>query len=221
MHDDRMASDPDEYWERRREITPSPNPPVVADGDQRLALLVDLAESEVSSEYRRLHARLSEFRCLKLTPPDELHLTVKLFDHAPTVATEGDSSPVSAAQIADSVAEIVDDREPFTIEFPRLNLFPDTVYAEVDASGALTDLNRAVCDQPWTTASDRDCRQFIPHLTLGYFNGAEEYDRLITFLENHRDPQLPAMTVEEIAIVAYDLTSNWGSAATTLQTYSL
>jgi hypothetical protein len=29
------------------------------------------------------------------------------------------------------------------------------------------------------------------------------------------------MTVEEVAIVAYDLTSNWGSAATTLQTYSL
>jgi 2'-5' RNA ligase len=221
MHDDGMASHPDEYWERRREVTPSPNPPVVADGDQRLALLVDLAESRVASEYERLHDRLSGFRCLKPTPPGELHLTVKLFDHAPTAATENGSSPVSAAQIADSVTEILDDREPFTIEFPRLNLFPDTVYAEIDDDGMLADLNRALCDRPWTTTSDRDGRQFIPHLTLGYFAGAEGYDRLVTFLEQHRDPGLPATTVDEVAIVAYDLTSNWGSAATTLRTYSL
>ncbi|MFB6255465.1 MAG: 2'-5' RNA ligase family protein [Haloplanus sp.] len=221
MHGDRMASDPTEYWERRRELTPSPNPPIVADGDQRLALLIDLAESRVASAYDRLHGRLSEFQCLTPTPSDELHLTVKLFDHTPTAATGRNSSRVSATQIADSVTEIVDDRDPFTVEFPRLNLFPDTVYAEVDDGGALAELNRALCARPWTATSDRDGQQFIPHLTLGYFAGTEEYDRLLTFLEGNRDPRLPAMTVEEIAIVAYDLTSNWGSAATTLQTYSL
>lgn len=221
MHDDSMASHPDEYWDLRRELTPSPNPPAIADGDQRLALLVDLADSEVASVYRRLRGRLSEFACLEPTPADELHLTVKLFDHAPTAATREGSSSVSATQIVEAVAEVADDRRPFEIGFPWLNLFPDTVYAEVDDGGALTDLNRALCDQPWATATDRDGRQFIPHLTLGYFAGDEEYDRLITFLEEHRDPELPTITVEELAVVAYDLTSNWGSATTTLRTFSL
>jgi 2'-5' RNA ligase len=221
MHDDRMASHPDEYWEMRRELTPSPSPPVVADGDQRLALLVDLADSQVASGYGRLRAQLAEFQCLKPTPPDELHLTVKLFDHAPVAGTRDGSSPVSAAQIIDAVTEIIDDYEPFDIDFPRLNLFPDTVYAEVDDGGELAAFNEALCQRPWTTTSDRDGEQFIPHLTLGYFTGATEYEQLVRFLESHRDPQLPTMTVEEVAIVAYDLTSNWGSAATTLQTYSL
>ncbi|MBB6646281.1 2'-5' RNA ligase family protein [Halobellus ruber] len=221
MHDDGMASHPDEYWEIRRELTPSPNPPVVADGDQRLAVLIDLSESRVASRYRRLRDRLSEFRCLKPTPTDELHLTVKLFDHTPTAATRGGSSSVSPTRIADAVTGIVEDCGPFRIDFPRLNLFPDTVYAEVDDGGRLADLNRALCELPWTTTSDRDARQFIPHLTLGYFTGDEGYDRLIDFLEAHRDPELPPMTVAGISIVAYDLTSNWGSAATTLRTYPL
>ena len=221
MHQDRMASHPDEYWELRRELTPSPDPPVVADGDQRLAVLIDLADSQAASAYRRLRTRLSEFTCLESTPADELHLTVKLFDHAPTAATREGSTAVSAAQIADAIAGIVDGHEPFEAGFPRLNLFPDTVYAEVDDGGMLAELNRALCDQPWATATDRDGQQFIPHLTLGYFAGSEEYDRLITFLEDHRDPGLPTVTVDELAVVAYDLTSNWGSATRTLQTFSL
>jgi len=216
-----MASHPDEYWDIRRELTPSPNPPVIADGDRRLALLVDLADSPVASTYRRLRTRLSEFACVESTPPDELHLTVKLFDHAPTAATREGSSSVSAAQIADAVTEIADDRGPFEIDFPRFNLFPDTVYAEVDDRGTLTELNRALCRQPWATATDRDGRQFIPHLTLGYFAGTEGYDRLVTFLEDNRDPGFPTATVDELAVVAYDLTSNWGSATTTLRTFSL
>lgn len=221
MHDDSMASHPDEYWELRRELTPSPNPPAIADGDQRLALMIDLADSPVASAYRRLRARLSEFACLEPTPADELHLTVKLFDHAPTAGGQKGSSSVSAAQIADAVTEVVDGREAFEVGFPRLNLFPDTVYAEVDDGGTLTELNRALCQRPWATATDRDGKQFIPHLTLGYFAGAEEYDGLITFLEEHRDPELPTATVDELAVVAYDLTSNWGSATTTLRTFSL
>jgi 2'-5' RNA ligase len=221
MHDDRMASHPDEYWDLRRELTPSPNPPVIADGDQRLALLIDLADSQVASAYRRLRTRLSEFACLASTPADELHLTVKLFDHAPTAGTGEGSSSVSAAQITDAVTEVVDDRDPFEVRFPQLNIFPDTVYAEVDDGGTLTELNQAVCQQPWATATDRDGQQFIPHLTLGYFDGAEEYEQLITFLEDNRDPEFPTTTVDELAVVAYDLTSNWGSATTTLRTFSL
>lgn len=159
MHDDRMASHPDEYWEMR----PSPNPPVVADGDQLLALLLDLADSPVASGYGRLLAQLAEFQCLMPTPPDELHLTVKLFDHAPAAGTQDGSSSVSAAQITDAVTEIIDDHESFDIDFPRLDLFPDTVYAEVDDGSELVAFNETLCQRPWTTTSDRDGEQFIPH----------------------------------------------------------
>jgi hypothetical protein len=42
MHDGGMATDPEEYW-RRRELSPSSDRPIVADGDRRLALIVDVA----------------------------------------------------------------------------------------------------------------------------------------------------------------------------------
>jgi 2'-5' RNA ligase len=222
MHDDRMASDPAEYWRRRREITPAPERPAVADGDRRLALLVDVSDPEVVATYERLRDRLDEFPCLLSTPSGELHLTVKLFDHeepSGTVAEATESTPVET--IDEAITALADEVAPFEVTFPRLNLFPDTVYAETDANGTLTALNRRLCECAWSGTSDRDADNFIPHLTLGYLTSDEGYDALVDFLEANRSLAFPRTTVSELSLVAFDVTSNWRSASTTLRTYSL
>jgi len=220
MHDGDMASTPTEYWERRREISPSPERPVVADGDRQLALVVELGDAGVHAAYERLQDRLGRFDCLRATPAGELHLTVKLFDHA-LDALDGDAAPVRVDDIDTAVTELLADRERFEVGFPRLNLFPDTVYAEVEADGMLSALNRALCDPAWAATSDRDREQFIPHLTLGYLTADEGFDRLVDYLERHRDPAFPTATVSELSLVAADGSSGWRSASTTLRTYSL
>lgn len=221
MHDERMASDADVYWERRRELTPSPERPALADGDRRLALFVRIADPAIVAAYERLRARLDGFPCLETPPNEGLHVTVKLFDCDPTVPAVDPDGGISAARIDEAVGEVAADHDPFDVAFPRLNLFPDVVYAEVDAGGALAAINRALCDRPWATVTDRDADTFVPHLTLGYFTDDEEYDRLIGYLEDHRDPGLPTTTVTELTLVTCDLASGWRSTATTLRTYPL
>jgi 2'-5' RNA ligase len=102
-----------------------------------------------------------------------------------------------------------------------VNLFPDTVYAEVDAEGVLAELNRRLSDSSWSSTTDRDGDNFIPHLTLGYFTSDEEYDALLDFMETNRSLSVPSTTVSELSLVAFDVTANWRSASATLKTYSL
>jgi 2'-5' RNA ligase len=216
MHSDEMASDPSEYWARRRSLSPSPVQRAVADGDRRLSVLVDASESAVRTHSLPLLEQLDEFSCLRVTPPDDLHLTAKLFN-----AGRSPTERLDADRVHQLISQVAADTPSFEVEFPRLNLFPDTVYAEADGDGALTKLNRVFCQAAETTDTDRDCESFIPHLTLGYFTDDEDYDELIDYMENNRDPGLPTLTVDELALVSFDTTNDRHTVAETIATYTL
>lgn len=216
MHDDEMASDPSEYWARRRTLSPSPVRSTVADGDRRLSVLADVSESAVRRQSRDLLERLDGFSCFRATPPDDLHLTVKLFN-----AGRGHANRIDTANVRRLIGRIAADTAPFEVDFPRLNLFPDIVYAEVEDDGAVTDLNRAFCRAGETVDTDRDRGGFIPHLTLGYFTGDEDYDSLVDFMETNRDPGLRTVEVNELALVSFDTTADRHTVADTIATYTL
>ncbi len=218
MHDDGMASDVDEYWDRRREIVPSTQRSVATDGDRRLALLADVTDGAIVDRYERLADRLDEFPCLRPTPATELHLTAKVFDRR-TRAPDTEAPPVE--RVDRLVRDALKNVDPFAVEFPRLNLFPDTVYAEVEDDGVLSAVNEALCARVETLTVDRDADQFLPHLTLGYFTGDEEYDRLVDFLETNRDLTFPATTVTEFHLAEYDATAEWSETTTPVETYRL
>lgn len=216
MHDDEMASDPSEYWARRRTLSPSPVRSTVADGDRRLSVLADVSGSAARTQSRALLERLDGFACFRATPPDDLHLTVKLFN-----AGQGHADRIDTEEIRRLVGRIAADTAPFEIDFPRLNLFPDIVYAEVEDDGTLVGLNRAFCRADETVDTDRDRGGFIPHLTLGYFTGDEGYDDLIDFMETNRNPGLPTVEVTELALVSFDTTADRHTVADTIATYPL
>jgi 2'-5' RNA ligase len=214
VHDDEMASGPAEYWARRRELSPSPRRSAVADGDRRLSVLVDVDDDALARRYDRLRRRLDRFDCLSTTPPDDLHLTVKLLDDAP--------DPGTARDLLDRVAARTD---PFRASFPRLNLFPDTVYAETDAGGALARLNRRFCAAAETTEVDRDGDGFVPHLTLGYFGGDADYHDVVDFVARERrhgaTRVLPPVTVEALSLVSFDTAAGRPTVAETVATRRL
>lgn len=212
-----MASNVEEYWQRRRELSPTPDRPAVADGDRRLALLVDASTSAVAAHHRRLADRLGAFDCLQPTPAEQLHCTVKLFDRSARDGADAPTREAVAAAVTDTLADVA----PFELSFPRLNLFPDTVYAEVADGGTLSAINAALCEHTATVTDDRDADQFLPHLTLGYFTGDDEYDRLVDFLETNRSLAFPAVEVTELALVERQVTARSEAASTTLETFSL
>jgi 2'-5' RNA ligase len=223
-----MASDAEEFWDRRHAVVPSSSGGVVSDDDRRLVLLADVSDAAVVSEYGRLRSRLDEFACLRPMPPDSLHVTVKLLKGEFARSTGGalptaagapsvERGPGGAATIAEALASF----EPFEVAFPRFNLFPDVVYAEVDDGGRLEELNRALCRLPGTTTLDRDRENFVPHLTLGYLAGSEEYRDLIGFLERNRELSFPTLLVDRLELVSYGATDDGRPTYRTLRTYDL
>lgn len=250
MHDEPMVSDAEAFWERRHALVPSSagaGPPA---GDRRLVLLADVSDPAVVSHYEDVRSHLAEFACLRSMPPDSLHVTVKLLDrefvrsgggasdgrgasgttgasgpsrtYGTPAGDSGDPSSASPRRRDDgaTVAEVVSGFEPFELSFPRFNLFPDVVYAEIEDGGRLGELNRALCRLPTTTTLARDRENYIPHLTLGYLTGSEEYHDLVAFLERNRELSFPTLLVDRLRLVTYGA-ADGRPTYETLRTYDL
>lgn len=220
MHDDEMASDETEFWERRHELSPSADDNLPTD-EYRLALLVDVANPAVRSAGGRVSTRLGQFECFDSSSPEAFHLTVKLFDvsASPSAAETAHSRP-AVRRVDAAVSSVTSKCEPFTVRFPRLNLFPDVVYGEVDDNDRIAELNRRICQKPHITTLDRGGENFIPHLTLGYFQNDVNCREFIEFIESNRELDLPEFTVDTLSLVAYDVGGR-PPAYNTLETYQL
>lgn len=208
-HDEEMASDPAEFWRRRRDLAPTTDD---ADaGSYQLGLLADITDPAVHTGYRSVYDALDRFDCLDTTLAGSLHLTIKLFDI--TVASSPDSGwssadgewPPAVGRVDRAVTETLSEHSPFEATVTRFNLFPDVVYGEVADNGRLAALNQAVCDHPDVSTLGRDGEEFIPHLTFGHFENDADFEAFVDFLEANRQLSLPSIGVDEIELVAYEV----------------
>lgn len=205
MHDEEMASTPSEFWQQREELVPSMDTAEEVD-DYRLVLLADIDDPDVLSWYEGILDALDRFACLDTVSPETLHFTVKLFDVAVSPSTTAvDDQPSTLGHVTEIAAEAATRVDPFKAEVTQFNLFPDVVYGEVADDGQFAALNQTICDHTQVRTLDRDGTEFIPHLTFGYFTGDEDYDALIEFIETNRELQCPAMPIDEIHLVAYEV----------------
>ncbi|WP_276998751.1 2'-5' RNA ligase family protein [Haloquadratum walsbyi] len=199
MHNEEMASKAEEFWARRRDITP---PTYDSDSKKRLVLLADVSDAFACSAYERVVGTLSEFSCFDPVPHEILHLTVKLFDDPVESVTINDN-PIK--QIDEMISHEIMRTDPFEISLTQFNIFPDVVYAEIDDDGKLGDINRRLCAHAETTTLDRDGEEFIPHLTFGYLDDISEYDKLINYLESNRELDLPTLNIDELSLVVREV----------------
>jgi 2'-5' RNA ligase len=205
MHDEGMASDATEFWKQRHDITPSADTDEGPDG-YRLVLLAEVTDPDVLSACERICGTLDRFECFDASPSSVMHITAKLFDTEVEPSTTGIENPSPAVKRVDGVvSNVVSEYEPFDVELPRLNLFPDVVYGEVADGGQLTGLNRRICNYDGIVTLDRDGEKFIPHLTFGYFGTDRDFGALVEFLEVNRELQLPTVPIEEVSLVAYEV----------------
>lgn len=222
MHDRRMATDESEYWARRYDFDPPPTDrPSPGSQRWRPVLLADATDPGLVRRYERLRRELGRFACFRAQSVERLHVTVKMFDIDARGASRTDLDRTGLRLIDDALSETLPKWEPFEVAFPRLNLFPDVVYAEVKGDGELSALNRMLCDLPRTRELDRDGKNFIPHLTLGKLVGNEEYEDLVSFLEQNRDPGFPPVRIEALSLVGFDLSTAWPPTYRTIETYDL
>lgn len=210
MADESLTDNTDEFWERRHDLTPQ----ATTDADIRkraensrrhLVLLADITDRIVLSQFDYELAGLGQFDCIVPVPPQYIHVTVKVVGNV-VEKPQGDSDLTTEQEerIAEAMRSAFTGIEPFTVEFPRLNLFPSVVYAEVADGGRFSGLNRRACDISDVPVWGRDGESFIPHVTLGQFVHHDDYEQLVSYLEANRTMMADPIEISELELVALD-----------------
>ncbi|MFC5969967.1 2'-5' RNA ligase family protein [Halomarina salina] len=201
-----LATDPAEFWERRRSLPVEPTTDAdVAErrDDGHLVLSFDLP-ADGSERFESTLDRLSAFDCLAVAPSRYLHVTVTpvgFLTDDPNGPGEFATDEVDA--LAADIGAALSGGDPFEVRFPRLNLFPTVVYAEVDDCGRFAALNDRVCALDAVPVHDRD-RRFVPHAALAQFRD-EAVSDLVDALERDRSLDVGPVTVDSLSLVCVDL----------------
>lgn len=209
--DESVANDPAEFWKQRHDLTPRTTTAAdiedrAANGGRHLVLVADITDETVVSQFEPVLTALERFDCIAAVPPSYLHVTVKVVGNVvENPKNDAEFTEEGEGRIVEAVRSAIAGVEPFTVTFPRLNLFPTTVYAEVADGGRFAELNRRVCDVPDVEAWDRDGEGFVPHATLGQFIDTDGYERLLDYLEANRAVRAGPLDVSAIELVAIDL----------------
>jgi 2'-5' RNA ligase len=227
MADDGLATDPAAFWNRRHDLSIAP----ITDEDVRqravgrgrhLVLLARVTDDAVLSRIEPILNRLDGFDCFAAQPTRNLHITVKVLGNVvENPQSEVEFAPREETELVEKLGSALDGAAPFTVEVPRLNLFPDVVYAEVADDGRFATLNHRVCSITGVPVRERDRTGFVPHLTLGHFTRREGYERLLQYLEENRSLDLPPVPVSDLELVALDFSDERFPPYETVRTYSL
>lgn len=220
MTDDFIAEDTSEFWKKRHDLSPNPiRKSAVQDREsgRHLVFLVDVTD-EILSQFEPMTVALEEFDCLDVWPLEYLHITVKVVG---TIGTP-ESELVSADEqrFIDAGHSVFDDINSFTVRFPKLNLFPSVVYAEVADNSRFALLNDRICDISEMPVYDRDRHGFIPHMTLARFTQEEGYESVVEYLERSRHLEIDPIEISTIQLCALDPTE-WYPSFETIETFNL
>lgn len=192
------------YWAERDGMTVEATTDAeaaAADADRHLVFLAHVTDDAVRDALRPTLGALAGFDCLAAVPKRYLHVTVTLAGNV------GPGCRLSAAdedRIAAAARDAFAGVDPFTASFPRLNLFPTVVFAEVEDGGRFADLNDRACGIDGVEVHDRDAG-FLAHLTLAGFRSSADYGALVDWLEANRSLDLPPVRVSEVELVAVAL----------------
>jgi 2'-5' RNA ligase len=177
---------------------------------RRLFVSVDC--SALADELRSLQDTFAEASGLRLTDPDQAHLTLKfLGDTAP------DRVPATVEAIEAAVAE--SGVGPFEMTVGGLGVFPSPEYISVVWAGVrnpdpLERLQAPLEDRLVALGFDPEDHEFTPHVTLARMDHAGGKD-LVQAVVTGRDPTLGTVAVDAVELTESTLTD--GPTYTTVE----
>jgi len=195
------------FWNQRHEMEPvvtdTEGRKSWSDGRERyLTLLVDVCNHTTVEELDTVASSLAEFESIRPVPPEYLHITVKQVGFITENGRKGDEvSPPTVETIASRASEVFSEMEPFTARLPRLNLYPSAVFCEVHDEGQLETLHRQLLNLSEIPEHQHDGDSYDPHITLSQFQGAEDYEGVLEWLESNRDVSAGTLQVDTIDLV--------------------
>jgi len=182
----------------------------------RLFVSVDL--DGLARDVQRVQDRLADASGLRLTDPEQAHLTLKFLGD-----TDPDRLPALTEQLRLAVEE--SGVEPFPAEFGGLGVFPSLDYISVvwlgvrRGSKSFTRLHGAIEDRTTAMGFDPEEHEFTPHVTLARMDHAGGKE-LVQSVVSERDPDVGEMTVDAVRLTESELTPS-GPEYSTVEEFDL
>jgi len=169
----------------------------------RLFVSVDLPE-DLADAVAAAQAPFDEASGVRLTDPEQAHVTLKFLGDVPETAT--DEVPDLDATI-DAIAAGVADANvgPFDVAVGGLGAFPSPEYINViwtgidDGADELSSLQAAIEDRTVGIGFDPEDHEFTPHVTIGRMDHAGGKELVQSALDD-RSPDVGRFRVEEVRL---------------------
>ncbi|WP_136717584.1 RNA 2',3'-cyclic phosphodiesterase [Halorientalis salina] len=183
---------------------------------KRLFVSIDL--DGLGEEVADLQDRFSDVPGLKMTDPEQAHVTLQFLGDAPSHRVED-----IVEALDDAVAEA--GVGPFTAEFGGLGVFPSLDYISViwlgveAGSEEMTALQAAIEPRVVELGFEESDHDFTPHVTLArmeHAGGKEQVQQTV----QEEDPTAGTLDVEEVQLTESELTED-GPEYATLERFEL
>jgi len=182
----------------------------------RLFVSVDL--DGLAGEVARVQNLLADASGLRMTDPEQAHLTLKFLGD-----TDPDRLPALSAGLERAVEE--SGVEPFRAAFGGLGVFPSLEYISVvwlgvrEGGESFTRLHESIEERTTAMGFDPEDHEFTPHVTLARMDHAGGKGRVQEVVQD-RDPTAGSMTVTEVRLTESELTAD-GPEYSTVERFEL
>ena len=183
-----------------------------------MRLFVSADVDELAEEIAAIQEPFAEASGLRLTDPEQAHITLKFL---------GDTPERRLPAVTEAVETAVEESEvaPFRAELGGLGVFPSLEYISVvwlgvrEGGGQLTRLHEHIEERTTALGFDPEDHEFTPHVTLARMDHAGGKE-LVQELVEERDPTAGTLSMEAVSLTESTLTAD-GPVYETVERFEL
>lgn len=168
-----------------------------------ITFLIRVKAPEILETAQKVQDGLRAFRCTDPFPAEYLHLTVKETGCFLVDEKESDDEITGdgITRLVESAMEVIDGMKKFKVDIRKINHFRSNIVAEAHDGGEIREMNRRLMGLDGIKALNYDYPRFLPHMSLCQFNGTNDYEGLLGYLEENRETSLGDFNVEYVDLV--------------------
>jgi 2'-5' RNA ligase len=191
--------------------------------DAYLAFLVPVDDTQAVDYLRATVRRIEQVPGVEPYPEGYWHITIKgIGFEAESAERPDDVGRQDLDSIKESAARVFKAQAAFDVTVGQANAFPEVVFAEVQNSLPVRDLNiRLLEAAPELIRYPFDGEVFLPHVSIARFTSAEGLDELKETLHSLRNGEPhPTLRIGEVDLVRAHLSAG-APQLETIHTYRL
>lgn len=175
-----------------------------------LTFLIRVRDEKIVKRIAEIQNKLSAVPCVDLFPKEYLHITVKECGFLAESDEYDDNVLIkNTGRIVTQAQEILQAHSQFEVFLSRLNIFQDVVFIEVHDRGRIGVINKQLQSIQEIRRMEYDHPNLLPHISISQFQGRQQLNRLIRYLEKLRETEFGELTINCIELVNAHLSGKY------------